>query len=215
MRHFRNCLDPTNCWCEVKHYSIIFGIGLMILIGEVVGGIASESLALLADASHVGADVGAVIVSIIVASLVKAGRSEGVVRTVGAKINAFLLLGVSLGILWEAAERMKEPRNIESWIMVSIATLGAIGNWVQQKILAASYDESGRTITHHLMALHINTDLYQSLGVLGAAFIIWMTGWSLVDPIISIAIGLFMSFMAIQVLRGRSSHHHGHHDHHH
>lgn len=209
MRHFDGCLTLSDCWCEVKRYGEVLGVGTMILIGEVVGGLASGSLALLADAGHVGVDVGAVCVSIFVAYLVKMKRPEEKVRAIGGYINAFLLALVAVGIILEAKDRIEEPRDITNWIMISIAFLGMIGNLVQRNILREGKDES---VTHYLLALHVDTDLWQSVGVIVAACIIWVTGFSRIDSLISIFIGIVMMYFVLKFF-AEGTGHHCHHDH--
>lgn len=217
--HFKSCITPTNCWCEVKRYGILFGIAVMILIAEVVGGIVSQSLALLADAGHVFTDTGAILVAIVVGYRVKCGANEAQTRKVGGYINALLLGGVAVWVLIEAIERFQEPREVVSWVMISIAVVGAIGNYVQHRIMESA-DENH--VTHESMSLHIRSDLIQSIGVVFGGALIWMTGWVLIDPIISIVIALLMMRWTWELLRklwsgkydGNGGHCcHGHHHH--
>ena len=100
--HFDSCDTPQDCWCEVKRYGVILGIATMILIAEVVGGVISQSLALLADAGHVFTDMMATLVAITVVYRVKQGYNKAKARKVGGYINAFLLGGVAVWILIEA-----------------------------------------------------------------------------------------------------------------
>lgn len=218
--HFKGCDTPTDCWCEIKRYGVIFGIAGIIFIAEVVGGIDSQSLALLADAGHVLTDTGAILVAIIVSYRVKCGANETSTRKVGGYINAFLLGGVSVLILMEAIDRFKEPREVVSWVMISIAVLGTIGNYVQHKMLESAEADH---VTHESMRLHILSDLYQSFGVVFGGILIWMTNWVLIDPIISFVIALMMMRWTRKLLRdlwsgkydGNGEHcSHGHHHHH-
>lgn len=216
--HFGGCDTPTDCWCEVKRYGVIFGIAAMILIAEVVGGIISQSLALLADAGHVFTDTAATLVAIVVAYRVKRGANEAQTRKVGGYVNALLLGGVAVWVALEAWERFFQPREVVSWVMVSIAVLGTIGNYVQHRIME-SVDE--KHVTHESMHLHILSDLLQSVGVVLGGILIWMTGWVLIDPIISMAIALMMALWTWKLLgklwSGKYDNNDGHccHDHHH
>ncbi len=188
--HFSGCVTPADCWCEVKRYGVLFGIAGIILIAEVVGGIISQSLALLADAGHVFTDTGAILVAIIVSYRVKCGSNEARTRKIGGYINALLLGGVAVWVLVEAIERFQEPREVVSWVMISIAVFGTIGNYVQHKIME-SVDESH--VTHESMSLHIRSDLIQSIGVVFGGIFILVTDWVFIDPIISIIIALMMA----------------------
>ena len=160
--HFNGCDIPTDCWCEVKRYGILFGIAGMILMAEVVGGIVSQSLALLADAGHVFTDTGALLVSIVVGYNVKCGANETRTRKIDGYINALLIGGVAVWVLVEAVERFQEPREIVNWVMVSIAVFGTIGNYVQPRMMDPVDEEH---VTHESMRLHILSDLMQSIGV--------------------------------------------------
>jgi len=216
--HFESCTTPHDCWCEVKRYGLIFGIAAMILIAEVVGGVISHSLALLADAGHVFTDTGATLVAIIVAYRVKRGANDAQTRKVGGYINALLLGGVAVWVGVEAIERFQSPREIVSWVMISIAVLGTIGNYVQHRIMESADEEH---VTHESMQLHILSDLLQSVGVVLGGILIWVTDWVLVDPIISIVIALMMARWTWKLLgklwsgKYDDSHGHCHHGHHH
>jgi len=216
--HFDSCATPENCWCEVKRYGVIFGIATMILIAEVVGGVLSQSLALLADAGHVFTDTGATLVAIIVAYRVKRGASETQTRKVGGYINALLLGIVAVWVGVEAIERLQNPREVVSWVMISIAVLGTIGNYVQHRIIESADEEH---VTHESMQLHILSDLLQSVGVVLGGVLILMTGWVLVDPIISMGIALMMALWTWKLLgklwsgKYDDSHEHCHHGHNH
>lgn len=197
--HFKGCTTPTtSCWCEIKRYGVIFGIAVMILIAEVVGGIVSQSLALLADAGHVFTDIIALLVSIIVAYRIKCGANETKTRRIGGYINALLLGGIAIWVGWEAWERFQQPREVVSWVMISIAMLGTIGNYVQHRIME-SVDENHAT--HESIRLHILSDLMQSFGVVFGGILIWRTNWVLIDPIISMAIALWMGKLTCILLK--------------
>ena len=216
--HFKGCATPTDCWCEMKRYWLIFGLAAMIFIAEVVGGIISQSLALLADAGHVLTDTGAILVAIIVSYRVKCGANETRTRKVGGYINALLLGGVAIWVAVEAWERLQHPREVVSWVMISIAVLGTIGNYVQHRIMESADEDH---VTHESMRLHILSDLIQSFGVVFGGILIWMTDWVLVDPIISVLIALMMMRWTWKLLRklwsGKYDSNNGHccHDHHH
>lgn len=216
--HFNGCTTPQNCWCEIKRYGLIFGIAAMILIAEVVGGIVSQSLALLADAGHVFTDTGATIVAIIVAYRVKHGANEAKTRKVGGYINALLLGGVSVWVGVEAIERFQQPREVVSWVMISIAVLGTIGNYVQHRIMESADEEH---VTHESMQLHILSDLLQSVGVVFGGILILVTDWVWIDPTLSIVIAFIMgrwTWKLLKDLRSGKYDGHGHccnHGHHH
>jgi len=209
--HFNECTTPKDCWCEIKRYWLIFGIAIVILIGEIWGGIISGSLALLADAGHVFTDSAAILVSVIIAFLVKKGSDENKTRNIGGVINALLLGFISIWVFIEALERIGNPRDITSWIMISIAIIGTIGNYIQHRVIEVS-DE--KHITHEAMSLHILSDLAQSGVVVTGGIVIALTGWSIIDPILSFGISLLMGYWSLSLLQKiKSGHYDNHHDH--
>ncbi|MFV2065120.1 MAG: cation diffusion facilitator family transporter, partial [Chloroflexota bacterium] len=122
---------------------IVLGIGITILIVEVIGGILTNSLALLADAGHVLTDVAGVSMALVAIWIAAKPASDE--RTFGwyraeifaAVLNALLLFGVAVFILIEAWRRLSEPQDIASGQMLVIATIGGIANLVALWVLMA------------------------------------------------------------------------------
>lgn len=210
--HFKSCDTSTNCWCEIKRYGVLFGIAAMILLSEIVGGIVSHSLALLADAGHVFVDICAILVSIIVSYRVKCGANETRTRQVGGYINLILLGGIATWVLVEAIKRFQEPKEVVSWVMFFIAVAGTIGNLVMREVMKRADEDN---VTRESMRLHINSDLIQSVGVVVGGSLIWITNWILIDPIFSMAIALWMGTLTWKLLKKlRSGKYDSHHHHH-
>jgi len=198
-RHFSEC-NPDDCRCESKRYWMILWIGLGIFVAEIIGGMVSGSLALLSDAFHVLVDSAANIVSIIVAyAVVKRGKDSSKLRAIGGYVNAMLLFGAAVWILWEAVGRIFHPRNILSGVMIAVAVFGALGNLLQNYILGHATDEEESHVTHRAIHLHVLSDLWQSLAVIAAGIIIAVTGWRQADPVLSIVMSIIMMYWAIQL----------------
>lgn len=214
--HFRNCSTPIDCWCEIKRYWLIFSIAVLILVGEIWGGLYSDSLALLADAGHVFTDSVAILVSIIVAILVKKGRNENKTRNIGGIINAVLLGITSVWVFIEALDRINNPRDIASWVMVSVAIAGTYGNYKQHKVIEAT-DE--KHVTREALSFHIMSDLVQSITVVVGGIAIAFTGWNIIDPILSFGISALLGYWSLSLLwkikSGHYDEHHSHCCHHH
>ena len=118
---------------EIKHEKplwIAFGLTAAFLIAEVIGGIMTNSLALLSDAAHMATDVIALAISLFAVRLSRrpsdAKRTYGYARmeAIGAMINGVLLFVVAFYILWEAMGRFSDPPEVASTGMLVIATLG-------------------------------------------------------------------------------------------
>ena len=173
----------------------VFGLTLAIFFIEVVGGLLSNSLALLADAGHVFTDVfgiGFALVAIWIA-----GRPATSERTFGylrleilaAVGNALLLFGVSAFILYEAWRRLSEPPEVTSGLMLAVAVLGLGANAVSLYMLRHA---QGQSLNMRGAYLEVMGDLAGSVAVIVAAVVIAVTGWTPADALASAVIGLLI-----------------------
>ena len=172
-----------------------FGLTLAFLVAEVVGGLWTNSLALLSDAAHMGTDVIALAISLVAVRLSRrppdAKRTYGYARmeAIGAMINGGLLFLVAGYILWEAVGRFQEPPAVASTGMMVIATLGLVVNLISMRLLKAG---AGESLNVKGAYLEVWADMLGSVGVLIGALIIQFTGWQIADPIIAVLIGLWV-----------------------
>lgn len=176
----------------------------VFFVAEAVGGLLSNSLALLADAGHMFTDVAALTLSLFVAWFSRqpatAEKSYGYLRweVLAAFINGAALLLVSAAIIWEAIDRLRSPQEIASTTMLLIA-LGGLGvNIVCAWLL---HDAHGHSINARGAYLHVLGDLLGSVGTVVAAVIISQTGWLLADPIASIAVTVLVIRSAWRLVR--------------
>ena len=174
---------------------IALGLTLAFLIVEVVGGLLTNSLALLSDAAHMMTDVIALGVSLFAVRMARrpadAKRTYGYARmeALGALVNGGLLFLVAGYILWEAIGRFSQPPHVESNGMLLVAVLGLVVNLISMRLLKAG---SGDSLNVKGAYLEVWADMLGSVGVIGGAIIIMMTGWTLADPIIAVLIGLWV-----------------------
>ncbi len=177
-----------------------------VCVAEVVGGLLSHSLALLSDAAHVFADVFSLLLSLCALRL--ACRVPTMNHNYGfhrAEIFAALINGLTLFLIAaligrEAWARFVSPPEIRTGQMLVIAVLGLLANaYVLFGLRGHSHD-----LNLHSAYLHVLGDLLASFGVVAAALLMAATGWYLVDPIISIAIGLLILVSAVRVVRDAS-----------
>jgi cobalt-zinc-cadmium efflux system protein len=181
---------------------------LVIIAGftvvEVVGGILTGSLALLADAGHMLSDTFAIVLAL--AALILASRPSTPRRSFGfqraeilaAFVNGLTLVLVSGWIGWEAVQRLRDPPEILGGWMLVVATAGLAVNAVAAAILLRSGRES---LNVEAALRHVVADLLGSIGVIAAAATILVTGWTVVDPIVSLVIALLILASAWGVLR--------------
>lgn len=174
---------------------IALGLTLTFLVAEVIGGLITNSLALLSDAAHMGTDVIALGVSLVAVRLSRrpadAKRTYGYARmeAIGAMINGGLLFIVAAYILWEAVGRFQEPPEVASTGMLVVASLGLLVNLISMRLLKAG---SGESLNIKGAYLEVWADMLGSVGVIAGALIIKFTGWTVVDPIIAVLIGLWV-----------------------
>lgn len=165
------------------------------LIAEIVGGLWTNSLALLADAAHMLADVASLALALFAIWL--AGRPAPAHRTFGyhraeilaALVNGALLLAACAGIFWEAIERLVTPEQVIGQGMLAIATGGFLVNLIALNILHGAAHAS---LNMQGVWLHVLTDLLGSVAAIFGALGIWLLGWNWLDPVISMLISLLV-----------------------
>ncbi|WP_373531225.1 cation diffusion facilitator family transporter [Vampirovibrio sp.] len=192
---------------SARHFKVlqwVFGLTFLYLIVEVVGGIASGSLALLADGFHMFADSAAIGLSLFAAWLshrpAPAHRTFGYQRVeiLTAFVNALLLVAMGLFILWESYDRFQQPEPIKANLMMVVAFGGLIVNIISAKLLHADHQHN---LNIKGAYLHVLGDLLGSIGAVLAGALIWAFGWSWADPVISCGIALLIIFSAYGLLR--------------
>ena len=171
---------------------------------EIVGGFVTDSLALLADAGHMLSDtfaIGLALVALTLASRPSTPRrSFGFQRAeiLAAFVNGLTLVLISGWIIWEAVGRFRDPPDVLGGWMLAIAATGLVVNTVSALILARSEHQS---LNVRAAFRHVLADLLGSAGVIVAAVVILLTGWTTVDPLVSVAIALLILGSAWGVLR--------------
>ena len=183
---------------EVKHEKPLWwalGLTATFLVAEVIGGLLTNSLALLSDAAHMATDVIALTISLVAVRLSRrppdAKRTYGYARmeAIGALVNGGMLFLVAGYILWEAVGRFSEPPSVASTGMLVIAALGLVINLIAMRLLKAG---SGESLNVKGAYLEVWADMLGSVGVIIGALIIQFTGFYIADPIIAVLIGLWV-----------------------
>ncbi len=177
---------------------------LGIMTVEVVAGILSGSLALLADAGHMLTDALALGFALVAISM--AARPAGGVWTYGlgraevlaAQVNGISLLLVGLWISYEAVRRLIEPPDVRGGVVLVVAVAGALVNLAAASLLARGSKES---INVRGAFLHVATDLAAFVGTALAGAAILITGWQRFDPIASLGVALLCFISAYSLIR--------------
>lgn len=181
-----------------------FALTAVILIVELVGGIASHSLALLSDAGHVLTDIFAL--GLAWFATVQADRPADAQKTYGyhrtgilaALGNAVTLILIVGAIGYEAVQRFQHPEKVTPWLMFISAAVGIIVNLY---IGFGFRKEGGENLNVRAAMLHVFGDVGASIGVIVGGVIILLTAWYPADPLISLFIAALIAWGAWQILR--------------
>ena len=178
-----------------RRLTIVFGLTALYLVVEVIGGLLTGSLALLADAGHMLTDVAGLGLALVAIRFAKRPatpeRTYGFYRVeiLAALANAVVLVGISFYILYEAYQRFRDPPEVQSGMMLLVAFVGLIVNIIGIYLLRSASEESLNMKGAYFEVL---SDMLTSIGVIVAGVIMLTTGWYYADPLISAGIGLFI-----------------------
>jgi cobalt-zinc-cadmium efflux system protein len=187
-----------------RRLMLALALAASYMVAEVIGGLWTGSLALLADAGHMLSDVFALAMSVIAIRIAQrpptASRTYGYYRSeiLAALGHGILLVCVSLAIFWEAWERIGQVREIMAGPMLVVATGGLVVNLIGLAILSHGKHEN---LNVRGAWLHVLSDALGSLGAMAAGFAIWAWGWSWADTAASITIGLLVIHSSWALLR--------------
>ncbi|MBC3227178.1 CDF family zinc transporter ZitB [Serratia fonticola] len=188
-----------------KRLLAAFLVTTLFMVVEAVGGLLSGSLALLADAGHMLTDSAALLVALMAVHFSQrkpnARHTFGYLRltTLAAFINAAALLLIVVFILWEAVRRFFEPQPVMGTPMLVIAVAGLLANLFAFWLLHRGNEE--KNINVRAAALHVLGDLLGSVGAIAAAIIILTTGWTPIDPILSVLVSCLVLRSAWRLLK--------------
>lgn len=220
-------MNPHNNPGIERRFIISLVLTLLVLVAEVAGGLWTGSLALLSDSAHVFMDIFALGLSFLALKLSSLPADDrhtyGYHRleVLAALINGITLGAIAVGIWWEAYQRWQAPQEIRGLEMFAIATVGLVVNIIvafvlggHQHVHAGGHDHdhehehehehdhtAARDINVQSAFLHVVGDAISSVGVMVAALIVMRTGWTWVDPLMSVLIGVLIVFSAVRVLR--------------
>ena len=169
------------------------------MVVEIVGGVLSGSLALLADAGHMATDAGAIGLALLAMWI--ADRPSSVDRTFGfarteilaAFINILTLWLISGWVIWEAVHRIGGEPEVEGVLMTAVGVVGLVVNIFVAYILHGSSEHS---LNVQGAFLHVLGDLLGSIAVIVSGVFVLAFGWNLADPIVSIVIGAFILLLS-------------------
>jgi cobalt-zinc-cadmium efflux system protein len=188
----------------LSRLGVVLALTAAFMIVEAVGGYISGSLALLADAGHMLTDAGALGLSLLSAWIAlrpaNANKTYGYRRweILAALVNGAALFGIAAWVILEAVQRIQHPAPIRAQLFLLIAAGGLVVNLVSLRVL---HGIRHGNLNARGAYLHVLGDALGSVGALTAAGVILLTGWTLADPIISIALALLILLGAWRLLR--------------
>jgi cobalt-zinc-cadmium efflux system protein len=185
--------------------AFVFALAITVLyaIVELAGGIWSQSLALISDAGHMFSDGLALGVAAVAAWFARRPASErhsyGWARAevIGAMLNGLLMLPVVVLLVIEAVQRVMDPRSVMAEGVIVIAFIGLLINAAVAYVLS----RSAHNLNARAALVHVLSDLVSSLAALIAGAVIYITGWLLIDPILSLVIAGLILMTTLRLLR--------------
>ncbi len=183
---------------------IVFGLTTAFMVAEVVGGLLTNSLALISDAAHMFTDAAALAIALAAIRIGK--RAADRKRTFGysrfeilaAALNAVVLFFVAAYILYEGYSRFRTPPEVQPLGMLGIAFVGLGVNLLGMHLLR---DRAESSLNMKGAYLEVWADALGSFGVILAAVVIYITGWTWVDALVAVAIGLWVLPRTWKLLR--------------
>ena len=187
-----------------RRLMIVLGMTAGFMLVELIAGLVSNSLALLADAGHMLSDVAAIALSIFALWFSRRPatqqKSYGYHRfeILAAFINGITLVVIALLIVWQAYARIVRPEPVEGGLMLGVAVTGLVVNIIAAVLLHAS---AGHSLNVRGAYLHVLGDMLGSVGAIVAAGIIIFTGATVADPIISAVVAVLILISSWRLVR--------------
>ncbi len=179
-------------------------IVVTIMVAEIIGGLVSNSLALLGDAGHMLVDALALAISFVAIRIAQrpatTSRTFGYhrVEVMAALTNGVILLLIAAYIMFEAYQRFRDPPEVETTLMLVVAGVGLTANLTAMALLRRVRHSS---INVRAAFWHVLGDTIASVGVIAGGIIIAVTGWGIVDPIIAAVISCIILGGAFRLVK--------------
>ena len=184
--------------------TIALALVAAIMVGEIVAGVAANSLALLADAGHMLTDGAALAFALVAAAMAArpaAGRwtfGYSRLEILAAQANGITLGLLAVWIVWSAIHRLIDPHDVRGGLVLGVALAGALVSVAATLVLARASRES---LNVRGAFLHIATDAAAFAATALAGGLILATGWNRLDPVASLLVAALMLWSSAQLLR--------------
>ncbi|MDI3524206.1 MULTISPECIES: cation diffusion facilitator family transporter [unclassified Kosmotoga] len=183
-------------------FSIVLNLGITLV--EFIGGIVSNSLALISDSLHNLTDSSSMIVSYSAKRIARKKRTPfhtyGFKRAeiLAAALNSIVLLAIALFLFVEALKKVFTPSEINGTVMLTVAVIGLLGNLFTAILL---FNDAKKSLNVKSTFIHIVSDTLSSVFVIIAAVLIRNYGWIILDPLFTGVVGVFILFQSISILK--------------
>jgi len=187
-----------------RRLRVVLALAAAYMVAEAIGGVATNSLALLADAGHMLSDVAALALALFAMRIAERPatprHSYGYYRTeiLAALANGATLVAIAILVFVEAWERFRSPPAVQGAAMMAIAAGGLVVNLVGLRVLHGGRDES---LNVRGAWLHVLTDALGSVGAIVGGLLVWRLGWAWADPAVSVLIGVLVVVSSWNLLR--------------
>ncbi len=185
-----------------RRLALALAIALVTALAEVVGGVLSGSLALIADAGHVMTDATALGLALAVTFVARRAHTRRLTfgyhraEVLAASANGLLLFAIAGVVAWHAVERLRHPAEVHGAALLAVAVGGLIANLVALRLLHGS-----ESVNVRAARLHVWADLGGSIAAVAAGVIVSTTGWERADPLLSLGIVAMVAAGAARLLR--------------
>lgn len=201
-RHYQHAHHHSRSSSRYR-LALTLGLAAIYMVAEIIGGLWTGSLALLADAGHMFSDVASLALSLFAAWVSErpptSRRTYGFYRTeiLAAMVNGATLVAIAVYILFEAYHRFRDPREVIGPAMLAIAVGGLAVNLLGLWLLSAGRDDN---LNVRGAWLHVLTDALGSVGAIAAGALIWGFGWQWADPLASVLIAMLVIYSSWRLL---------------
>jgi cobalt-zinc-cadmium efflux system protein len=195
--------DHNHYHTDLRSLAIAIATTLAIAVVQLIGSIVSSSLALLSDSAHMAVDLSSLLIAYVSLRLAQRRTEQHRftfgwrrVEILAALANGIALLVICTFIAIEAIERLGSPRTVQTTPMLIAATIGLIANGIAWYVLRDSTH-----LTTQSAYLHVLNDLLSSVVVIVGGVVMRLTGWHLLDPLLSLAITFLIARSGIGIVR--------------
>ena len=182
-------------------WAIVLTISFAVI--EAIVGYFAHSLALLGDAGHMASDAVALGIAAFTTWIAlrppshKHSYGFGRAEVIAAWVSSLLLFIISVAVIFEAIGRIRQPADVHSIPVMVIAALGILLNLLIAKFLS----HERKSLTVRAVLLHLISDIVGTCAALLSGIIIFFSQWTVIDPLLSISIGILIAFSSMQLLR--------------